>query len=288
MVPPHPGHQQAVSSVLYTTSRKHRLVTLRMGEINARNMFRWLKLLIKLSLLHLVGCLYYCIKSQACYKVWNAVIVWRVFAKLGTYPLKKGVKTCRTSWLWYKYYFQFLSFLFACIAVKFTKQLSQYNKHCKQIQNTRMFYALFLTVWFIQFDVFLFLLSDTSFFLVARLIHCLDFMSGMAKFISAPINHVFLPLKTTKKVFHSICSGFRYRNSLVTLDRQKHVHWRTNALHRQAQTEGSSCCRDGKFNNGDQFRIALPDMERVSIFKIQKVKHSDIHYVHMIWLLTMK
>jgi len=31
-----------------------------MGEIIARNIFSWLKLLIKLSLLHLVGCLYYC------------------------------------------------------------------------------------------------------------------------------------------------------------------------------------------------------------------------------------
>jgi len=30
-----------------------------MGEIIARNMLRWLKLLIKLLLLHLVGCLYY-------------------------------------------------------------------------------------------------------------------------------------------------------------------------------------------------------------------------------------
>jgi len=30
-----------------------------MGEIIARNMLIWLKLLIKLLLLHLVGCLYY-------------------------------------------------------------------------------------------------------------------------------------------------------------------------------------------------------------------------------------
>ena len=36
-VPPHPGHQQAASSVLYTTSCKHSLVLLRMGEFIARN-----------------------------------------------------------------------------------------------------------------------------------------------------------------------------------------------------------------------------------------------------------
>ena len=54
-----PGHRQAASSVLYTTSCKHSLVLLRMGEIIARNMLSWLKLLIKLSLLHLVDCLFY-------------------------------------------------------------------------------------------------------------------------------------------------------------------------------------------------------------------------------------
>ena len=58
-VPPHSGHQQAASSVHYTTSCKYNLVLLRMGEIIARNMLGWLKLLIKLLLLHLVGCLYY-------------------------------------------------------------------------------------------------------------------------------------------------------------------------------------------------------------------------------------
>ena len=35
---------QAASSVLYTTSCKHSLVLLRMGEIIARNMLSWLKL----------------------------------------------------------------------------------------------------------------------------------------------------------------------------------------------------------------------------------------------------
>jgi len=61
-VPPHPGHQQAPSSVLYTTSCEHSLVLLRMAEIIDRNMLSWLKLLIiKLLLMYLVGCLYYCL-----------------------------------------------------------------------------------------------------------------------------------------------------------------------------------------------------------------------------------
>jgi len=58
-VPRHPGHQQAASSVFYTENCKHSLVLLRMGEIIARNMLSWLKLLIKLLLLHVVGCLYH-------------------------------------------------------------------------------------------------------------------------------------------------------------------------------------------------------------------------------------
>jgi len=61
--PPHPGHRQATSSVLYTTSCKHSLVLVWMGEIIGRNMLSWLKLLIKLLLLHPVGCLYYYIIS---------------------------------------------------------------------------------------------------------------------------------------------------------------------------------------------------------------------------------
>jgi len=39
-------HQQATSSAHYTTSCKHSLVLLRMGEIITRNMLSWLKLLI--------------------------------------------------------------------------------------------------------------------------------------------------------------------------------------------------------------------------------------------------
>ena len=49
--------------VYYTASCKHSLVLLRMGEIIARNILRWLKLLIKLLLLRIVGCLYYCISD---------------------------------------------------------------------------------------------------------------------------------------------------------------------------------------------------------------------------------
>ena len=66
--PPHPCHQQAASSVLYTTSCKHSLVFLRMGEIIARNMLSWLKLLIKLLLLQLIGCLYYFINDARSHK----------------------------------------------------------------------------------------------------------------------------------------------------------------------------------------------------------------------------
>ena len=54
--------QQAASSVLYTISCKHSIALLRMGEIIARNMLSWLKLLIKLLLLRLVNCL--CLLTQ--------------------------------------------------------------------------------------------------------------------------------------------------------------------------------------------------------------------------------
>ena len=50
---------KAPSSFHYTTSCKYSLVLLRMDEIIARNILSWLKLLIKLLLLHLVGCLSY-------------------------------------------------------------------------------------------------------------------------------------------------------------------------------------------------------------------------------------
>jgi len=60
--------QPASSSVHYTTSYKHSLVLLRMGEIITRNMSSWLKLLIKLLLLHLVSSLYHCISDARLHK----------------------------------------------------------------------------------------------------------------------------------------------------------------------------------------------------------------------------
>jgi len=48
-IPPHPGHQQAASSVHCTTSCKHSLVFLRTGEIITRNMMNWLKSLIAMA-----------------------------------------------------------------------------------------------------------------------------------------------------------------------------------------------------------------------------------------------
>jgi len=45
-MPPHPGYRPAASSVHYTTSCKHSVMLLRMGEIIARNMLSWLELLI--------------------------------------------------------------------------------------------------------------------------------------------------------------------------------------------------------------------------------------------------
>jgi len=59
--------QQATSSVHYTTSCKYSLVLLKMGEIFARNMLSWLKLVIKL-LLYLVSCLHYCINDARSHK----------------------------------------------------------------------------------------------------------------------------------------------------------------------------------------------------------------------------
>ena len=53
-------------AIILPILRSTRLVLLRMGKIIARNMLSWLKLLIKLLLLHLVGCLYYYVVSS-----WN-------------------------------------------------------------------------------------------------------------------------------------------------------------------------------------------------------------------------
>ena len=66
----------AASPVLYTTSCKHSLLLLRMGEIIARNMLSWLKLSIKLLMLHPVGCLYYCINDARSHKYHTFLICW--------------------------------------------------------------------------------------------------------------------------------------------------------------------------------------------------------------------
>jgi hypothetical protein len=47
-----------------------------MGEIVSRNMLSWLKLLIKLLLLHLVGCLYYCVGSSVLSREWITSNTW--------------------------------------------------------------------------------------------------------------------------------------------------------------------------------------------------------------------
>jgi len=74
--------------LILVTSRQHRrcfipqavnsLVLLRMGEIIARNMLSWMKLLIKLLPLHLVGCLYYCINDARSHKHRTAILycIW--------------------------------------------------------------------------------------------------------------------------------------------------------------------------------------------------------------------
>jgi len=75
-------------TVPYTTRCKHSLVFLRMGEIIPRNVLRWLKLLIKLLLLHLVGSLHCCIndaqshKHQICGSVCFPAVVSRVNAHI--------------------------------------------------------------------------------------------------------------------------------------------------------------------------------------------------------------
>ena len=89
-IAPHPGHRQTASSALYTTRCKHSLVLLRLGEIIARNMLNWLKLLIKLSLLHLVGCLCYCTRTIF-HKVLRWIVNW----------WECGRKSSCPSLLWY-------------------------------------------------------------------------------------------------------------------------------------------------------------------------------------------
>ena len=65
-----------------------------MGEIIARNMSSWLKLLIKLLLLHLVGCLYYWITrlNQAT----DCVLSGRVNGLYQGVPYFQNVTVCRS------------------------------------------------------------------------------------------------------------------------------------------------------------------------------------------------
>ena len=57
----------SIVGALYT-SCKHSLLLFKTGKIIGRNKLSWLKLLIKLLLLHLVGCLYYCIDDAQLHK----------------------------------------------------------------------------------------------------------------------------------------------------------------------------------------------------------------------------
>jgi len=52
-----------------------------MGEIIARNMFSWLELLIKLSLMHLAGCLFYYFKLILNFQSWHQLIFKNSFIK---------------------------------------------------------------------------------------------------------------------------------------------------------------------------------------------------------------
>jgi hypothetical protein len=58
-----PGYWPATSWVHYTISCKHSLPLLKMGEIIARSMSSWLRIINKSSL-HLVGCLYLLLESN--------------------------------------------------------------------------------------------------------------------------------------------------------------------------------------------------------------------------------
>jgi len=56
---PHPGYWPATTWVRYTSNCRTQPNAQEDGQIIARNMLSWLKLLITLSLLHLVGYWYY-------------------------------------------------------------------------------------------------------------------------------------------------------------------------------------------------------------------------------------
>jgi hypothetical protein len=69
-------NRPATSWMHYTTSCKHSLGLLKMGEIIARNMLSWLDLLINRHLLHLVGCLYYLAWISPIKWTWSGWYAW--------------------------------------------------------------------------------------------------------------------------------------------------------------------------------------------------------------------
>jgi len=79
-----------VDTLLYNTSCKHSLVLLRMGEIIARNMLSWLKLLIKWLLLQLGGCFYYCIDDALSHEQKTHKIN-KLFLLISQYSQAKGI-----------------------------------------------------------------------------------------------------------------------------------------------------------------------------------------------------
>jgi len=87
---------QTASSLHYTTSCKHSLVLLGMGEIIARNVLNWLKLLIQL-LLHLVGCLYYYYYSRIFFVSGTENSRWFQLACLWCGDRAPGIKRWRSN-----------------------------------------------------------------------------------------------------------------------------------------------------------------------------------------------
>jgi len=76
---PHPDFRPTTTWVHYTSNCKTQSSAPEDGQIIARNMLSSLKLLIKLSLLHLVGYRYYLYEAWTVKKISNK-------KKVGTYP----------------------------------------------------------------------------------------------------------------------------------------------------------------------------------------------------------
>ena len=75
-------NEPAASSVHYTTTCKHSLVLLRVGEIIARNNVDLIGIINKLLLLHLDGCLCYCISDARSYKPQTEDVLYTYHANL--------------------------------------------------------------------------------------------------------------------------------------------------------------------------------------------------------------